>query len=300
MTLEQLRIFVAVAERLHVTRAAEALHLTQSAASAAIAALEQRHNTKLFDRVGRRLELTAAGRALLPEARIVLQSARNAEAALSDLSALKRGTLTVAASQTVSSYWLPERLARFTHSHPAIGLTMIAGNTVQTAQAVMDGTAELGFVEGEVRVPQLRHETVSTDRIAIYAGPDHPLTRKRVHADDLARAEWVLREEGSGTRAHFESEMRRMGIEPSGLRIVMVMPTNEAAMAAAAKGKMLTAVSELAAAPQIAAGIVVRLRFALAERRFEMLRHRERGLSRAAAAFAATLSVGLEPGGARA
>ena len=72
MTLEQLRIFVAVAERLHMTRAAEALNLTQSAVSAAVAALEARHGTQLFDRVGRGLALNAAGAAFLPEARAVL------------------------------------------------------------------------------------------------------------------------------------------------------------------------------------------------------------------------------------
>ena len=291
MTLEQLRIFVAVAERLHVTRAAEMLHLTQSAVSAAIAALEQRHNAKLFDRVGRRLELTAAGRALLPEARVVLQSARNAEAALTDLAGLTRGTLTVAASQTVSSYWLPERLARFAQTYPDIQLTMLTGNTGQAALAVTNGTAELGFVEGEVREAHLLRETISADRIALYSSPDHPLAHKRVRADDLAHAHWVLREEGSGTRAHFEGEMRRVGIDPARLHVVMVMPTNEAALAAAAKGAMLTAVSELAAAPHVAAGLVARVRFALAERKFEMLHHRERDQSRAAAAFAAMLST---------
>ncbi|MBS0473286.1 MAG: LysR family transcriptional regulator, partial [Proteobacteria bacterium] len=144
MTLEQLRIFVAVAQHLHVTRAADELHLTQSAASAAIAALEARHNVKLFDRVGRRMELTAAGRALLPEARLLLQNARNAETVLDDLTGLRRGTLAIAASQTVLAYWLPERLARFAHAHPAIRLNILGGNTVQTAQAVIDGQAELG------------------------------------------------------------------------------------------------------------------------------------------------------------
>ena len=72
MTLEQLRVFVAVAERQHVTQAARVLNLAQSAASSAIAALESRHDTKLFDRVGRHIELTEAGQAFLVEARSVL------------------------------------------------------------------------------------------------------------------------------------------------------------------------------------------------------------------------------------
>ena len=93
MTLEQLRVFVAVAERQHVTEAARALHLAQSAVSHAIAALEARHDTKLFNRVGRRIELTEAGQVFLAEARAVLARADMAELALGELGSLKRGTL---------------------------------------------------------------------------------------------------------------------------------------------------------------------------------------------------------------
>jgi len=95
MTLEQLRVFVAVAERQHVTRAAEALNISQSAASACIAALEGRHGAKLFHRVGRGTELTGAGTLFLAEARAVLARAEAAELVLSELGGPKRGTLMV-------------------------------------------------------------------------------------------------------------------------------------------------------------------------------------------------------------
>ena len=100
MTLDQLRIFVAVAERQHVTHAAEALNLAQSAASHAIASLEDRHQTKLFNRIGRHIELTDAGQAFLKEARAVLATVEAAELAL--ISNLKRGVLSVQASQTIA------------------------------------------------------------------------------------------------------------------------------------------------------------------------------------------------------
>ena len=113
MTLEQLRIFVAVAERQHVTRAAAELHLTQSAVPSAISALEPRHDVRLFDRVGRSIVLNPVGEAFLAEARAVLAQAQAAERALADFGGLRRGRLAVAASQTVASYWLPPRLAAF-------------------------------------------------------------------------------------------------------------------------------------------------------------------------------------------
>ena len=139
MTLEQLRIFVAVAEREHVTRAAEALRLTQSAVSAAIAALEAHYGVSLFDRVGRRIELNEEGRTFLGEARAVLARAAAAELALSELSGLKRGTLTVQASQTIASYWLPARLVEFRRAYPSIDVKLSVGNTAQVAKAVADG-----------------------------------------------------------------------------------------------------------------------------------------------------------------
>ena len=107
MTLEQLRIFVAVAERQHVTRAAEALNLAQSAASAAIASIEAHYGVKLFHRVGRGIELTDVGRSFLPEAQAAVARMQAAELALSDLAGLKRGTLSLQASHTIASYWLP-------------------------------------------------------------------------------------------------------------------------------------------------------------------------------------------------
>ena len=147
MTLDQLRIFVAVAERQHVTHAAEALNLAQSAASHAIASLEDRHQTKLFNRIGRHIELTDAGQAFLKEARAVLATVEAAELALIEFSNLKRGVLSVQASQTIANYWLPRHLAAFRSAYPQIEIRANIGNTAQVAKAVENRETELGFVE---------------------------------------------------------------------------------------------------------------------------------------------------------
>lgn len=120
MTFEQLAIFVAVAEREHLTRAAEALRLTPSAVSASIKALEAFYNVQLFQRVGRGIELTQAGRAFLGEARAVLARAEAASLVLSELGSLSRGKLTIHASQTIATYWLPPRLMAFHDRYPGI------------------------------------------------------------------------------------------------------------------------------------------------------------------------------------
>ena len=206
MTLEQLRIFVAVATREHVTQAARELHLTQSATSAAVAALEARYQTRLFDRVGRRIVLTAAGKAFLVEAKAVLARAAAAETVLDDLAGLKRGRLALAASQTIAGYWLPAFIHRFHDAHPAITLGLSIGNTEQVAAQVRDGSADLGFVEGDIDDPLLAAQPVAEDEMVLVGPAGHPLCRAAsLTVGDLKAARWVLREQGSGTRAVLEA-----------------------------------------------------------------------------------------------
>jgi DNA-binding transcriptional LysR family regulator len=287
VTLEQLRIFVAVAEREHVTAAARALNLTQSAVSNALAALEERHAVSLFDRVGRGVALNETGRLFLPEARSVLLQARRAEEALADLAGLRRGRLSIQASQTVAGYWLPERLARFHAAHPGIELAVRAGNSHDAAAAVLGGEAELGFVEGVVDHPMLDRREVGEDRLLVLVRPSHPWAkRKRLGADELARESWVLREAGSGTRSSFEAGLRAMGGDPDALPVSLVLPSNEAVLRAAEAGAGAAALSEHVAALALAAGRLARAPFDLPVRRLGLLRHRDRPLSRAADAFA--------------
>jgi DNA-binding transcriptional LysR family regulator len=286
MTLDQLRVFVAVAERQHVTRAAEALHLAQSAASASIAALEARHGTKLFHRVGRHIELTQAGAVFLVEARAVLARAEAAELVLSELGDLKRGTLAVQASQTIVSYWLPRHLVAFRRAYPGIEIRLTIGNTTEVAAAVRQGIAELGFVEGEVDDPLLTAQPVARDQLVIVVGPAHPWAEGTpVAPAQLVDSEWVLREPGSGTRSMFEAALAGMGVSPAKLRVVLEMASNEAVRSAVEAGMGATAISASVAAPSLEAGLLSQVEMKLPERNFYVLRHVERHRSRAADAL---------------
>ena len=291
MTLEQLRIFVAVAERQHVTQAARALNLAQSAASHAIATLEARHDTRLFDRVGRRIELTEAGHVFLAEARAVLARAEAAELALSEFGSLSRGTLSVQASQTIASYWLPRHLVVFRRAYPRIQIRLAIGNTAQVAAAVENGAAELGFVEGAVDNEHFASTPVARDQLVVVVGPEHPwVGRARLTPGDLMEGEWVLRELGSGTRSVFEDDLAQVGVDPSALRVLLELPSNEAVRAAVEAGLGATAISATVAAPSIEAGLLYQVAFRLPEREFHVLRHRERYRSRAADALLALMS----------
>lgn len=283
MTLEQLRIFVGVAEREHVTAAARALNVTQSAASAAIAALEERHAIKLFHRVGRGIALTEAGRLFLTEARGVLARAGAAETVLEELGGLKRGTLRVVASQTIAAYWLPPILATFHGRHPAIGIELAIGNTGQAAARVHDGGADLGIVEGEIDDPALARWPIDEDRLLLVGA--RPFGDARIDAAWLRRARWVLREPGSGTRSTFDSHLRGLGVDPATLDVALTMPSNESVRTAVEAGAGVAVLSALVVGPAIAAGMLRVAPIAFEPRPFFGLRHKERHRTKAADAL---------------
>ena len=285
MTLEQLRLFVAVAEREHVTRAAAALHRTQSAVSAAIASLEGQSGVTLFHRIGRRIALTEEGRAFLAEARAVVAQADAAERALADLAGMKRGSLTLMASQTIASYWLPPKLVVFRATHPQVAVKALLGNTAEVAAAVADGKVEIGLVEGKVSDPLLEQTLVGHDRLVIVANADHPWTVKPPRPADLLKEKWVLREKGSGTRSAFEAAIAEKGVEVAKLNISLELPSNEAVRLAVREGAGVSALSELVAEAGIKFGALAPVKFALPDRPFHALRHRERYLSKSGAAF---------------
>ena len=293
MTLEQLRIFVAVAEREHVTRAAETLNLTQSAASSAISLLEQKYGIKLFHRIGRGIALTEAGKFFLEEARAILARAQSAEAALGEFSGLARGRLTIHASQTIASYFLPPHLVRFHARFPGVELGVAVGNTAQVARAVIQGEAELGFVEGPVSDPLLAVESVGTDQMILVVAPNHPLAnRKAISTDDLLAENWVLREDGSGTRAVFTEAISALGVDPAQLRIAIALPSNEAVRATVEAGIGATALSSLVCVESLASGKLVKLNAKLPKREFNAVQHVEHYRSRAVAAFLGLVRAG--------
>ena len=286
MTLEQLRVFVEVAEQLHVTRAAAVLNMTQSAASAAIQALEMRLGTALFDRVGRRLELTEAGQVLLPEAKSILSRVSGAERALAELDNLLRGRLCLWASQTIAGYWLPPFLYRFRTAHPDVSMELHIGNSLQVSRAVLEGNADLGFVEGLIDEPVLVQLPVAVDQLVLVVASSHELASlKSIQPKQLLTVRWVLRERGSGTRQIFEEALRNRGIDPARLDVVMELPSNEAVRSAVEVGAGATVISRLVVADKIAAGTLIELPFHCADRRYIALRHGDRHRGRAGSAL---------------
>ncbi|HVZ03875.1 LysR substrate-binding domain-containing protein [Hyphomicrobium sp.] len=291
MTLEQLRIFVAVAEREHVTQAAKDLNLTQSGTSAAVSALETRYAIKLFDRVGRRIMLTQAGRLFLAEAKSVLARAAGAEKVLADLAGLERGSLAIGASQTAGNYWLPSIIHAYQARFSGISVALKIGNTQSVASDVAAGTADLGFIEGDIDDPALSVTPVADDEMVLVVAAGHPLAKGPARGiSRLADARWVVREEGSGTRAILETAVAKLGVDRRKLNIALELPSNEAIRGAVEAGSGVTIISKLVVASSLKAKTLVAIDVQLPKRRFFALRHKERYFTRAEREFIAIAS----------
>lgn len=276
MTLEQLRVFISVAESQHVTKAAKALNMTQSAASAAISTLEERYKVRLFDRVGRGVVLTQEGRVFVQEARAVVSQAASARQTLHDLAGLKRGSMTIAASRTIANYWLPIRLQRFRAEYPQINLQISIGNTQQVTELVESGDADLGFVEGVIDCPALAVQEIIGDELVVIVGANHPWAqRDEISPQCFMETSWILREKGSGTRSMFEAALRGFGLDPDELTIAFEVPSNEAIRALVAAGSSAAAISDLVVGRHLSEDIC-RIRCDLPGRPFFVLRHKER------------------------
>lgn len=298
MTLDQLTVFVAVAEREHVTRAAEALNLTQSAASAVIAGLERELGTKLFHRVGRNIALTEGGRLLVSEARTILAQVESATLAMRDMSELRRGRISIKASQTIASHFLPTRLVEFHRRYPGIELSVSIGNSAQVANAVSGGEVELGLIEGpkdDIEDQHLVTELVAQDRMALVVSADHPWARRRkLTRQELAATAWAVREDGSGTRAIFHKALAKLGVPRPEQRVAIELPSNEAVLSAVIAGVGPAVLSESVCASGLAVGVLKRLPLTLDSRPFYAVQHSDRYRSRAVTALLALLKSGAQ------
>jgi DNA-binding transcriptional LysR family regulator len=291
VTLDQLRIFLEVAERGHMTRAAEALGMSQSAASAAIATLEACYQTKLFDRVGRGIQLTETGRKFLREARAVLDRASMARSVLQDLAGLSAGPVAIAASQTIATYWLPRRLAAFHAANLRVRLNVVIRNTQEVESAVVEGEVNVGLVEGPTQHPALIRQQIDRDHIVLVIASDQPpLPVNASGRLDLRAINWVIREAGSGTRRGLEELAAREGLSLDELNIFLVLPSNEAVREAVVAGVGATIISRHVVASAIAAGTLTEIPIELPLREYALVRHRDRHATLAEQALIAHLT----------
>ncbi|MDX1496206.1 MAG: LysR family transcriptional regulator [Salinisphaeraceae bacterium] len=216
MDTQWLEAFIAVAENNSFSQAAEVLHLTQPAVSKRIAALEERHATQLFDRIGRNVQLTEAGRALLPHARRVMQEIEDSRRALSQLGEGISGRLSIGTSHHIGLHHLPPILRHYAQLYPAVDLDIDFMDSEQATHAVELGRLELAIVTLPPTVPQrLATDLIWPDPMAVVASPNHPLAKlKTLSVDNLAAHPALLPDAQTYTHSIVRKAMAEHGLSP--------------------------------------------------------------------------------------
>ncbi len=297
LTLKQLRIFLAVAEHGSTAAAADAIALSQSATSAALNELEALLGLALFDRVGKRLHLNGDGRALLPQARAVVDGAKGIELWASNADS-PIGALRIGASTTIGNYLLPGLLSRFLGDVPApVRANWQASVSIANTRAITALAADLridiGLIEGPSHDPSLTVTPWLEDELVVVCAPDDPIRPRQagvpVSLEALREAVWLLREAGSGTR-----EVVSQALIPHlhRLRAGIEFGNAEAIKRAASQGLGLSCLSRCVVEDLVASGGLVILPTELPRlsRRFYIVTHRQKAPARGLERFIAHLA----------
>lgn len=195
MELHHLRYFEAVARHGHVTRAARELRIAQPSLSKQIQVLETELGVRLFNRVGRRIELSEAGHVLLPYARRMLHDVEQARTALQQIGDLTYGHVALGASPTVGTHLLPQALAAFTRQYPGIDLELREAGAARLVALLEEGSVQLIVVSLALLSQQskLEHAELFTDDLVLAVAHDHPFAqRSSVPARELQDEKFIL------------------------------------------------------------------------------------------------------------
>lgn len=273
-TLRQLEVFLATARHENISRAAEALAMSQSAASDSLRDLEHQFDVQLFDRVGKRLQLNASGRLLLPRAEELLTRAQDLEHSLSAHKDM--GTIKVGATLSIGNALCIPLIRMYRQRYPDSQISLQVANTEHISNMVAGFELDVGLIEGEINNPALEITQWRRDELVIFCSPQHPLAEKSLLSrKDLLTSHWILRESGSGTRQTFDRVMHDLLPE---LKLELELQQSEAIMQAVQSGMGLGCLSRLTVAAALASGELVALQAKGRDfrRHFYLIIHRQK------------------------
>lgn len=211
MTLRHIKIFCSVYEHgCNTTRAAQALHMTQPAVSLAVRELEQYYGVRLFDRIGRRLQITEAGRHFLRYASHISALFEEMEKGLRSWD--NAGVLRVGASITIGSHFLPGYVKAFTSCCPQTQVRAVIEPSDRLERRLLANELDFALIEGVVHDPAILSEAYMEDHLSVICAADGKWKQDQVISlEEFKRQEFLLREPGSGTREVFNRVIEEAG-----------------------------------------------------------------------------------------
>ncbi len=254
VTLRQLRVFATVARCLNFTAAARELHLTQPAVSMQVKELEQSCGLALFERLGKRVQLTEAGAALAHGCAQIQLQLQQTQEVLDAMLGLKRGLLKLGAVST-AKYFTPSLLAEFSRRYPEITIRFTIGNREQMIRQMAANETDLLIMGRPPRELETTAETFARHPLVIIASPTHPLAKcRRIALARLAQENFLIREPGSGTRAAMEKMCSANGLDYSAS---MEISSNETIKQAVIAGMGISLLSAHTVGLELATGRLV-------------------------------------------
>ncbi|KPU42571.1 HTH-type transcriptional activator CmpR [Oxobacter pfennigii] len=279
MTLRHFKIFVAVCDNMNMTAAAEALFMSQSAVSQAIAELEKHYGIRLFERLTRKLYLTQAGEKLLSYARHMIRMNTDIE---KDMKALHNsGSISLGTSVTVGSSVLPQLVSAFKRLKPKVLIRVFEGNTKQIENRILHDQTDIAIVEGDIFSPDIVNMPFMDDELVLICGVRHRFSAIPViEPQELKKEDFISRENGSGTRKTFEDVMSANDLS---WNEVWTCNNADTIKMAVAEGLGISVISKRAVASEVKSGILLAkeikgLRF---DRKFKMVFHKNKYLTEA-------------------
>ncbi|MDN4600101.1 selenium metabolism-associated LysR family transcriptional regulator [Paenibacillus sp. F6_3S_P_1C] len=257
MNFHQLHIFYTVAEKGSFSAAAQALHMTQPAVTMQIQSLEDYFGTKLLHRSTKKIELSEAGRTLLPHAKRSVELVRQTDEAMSAFTQMLQGRLQLGASLTIGEYVLPRMLGPFARQYPDISIVMKVMNTTQIMDDILKHQLNFGLIEAPVHHPDMIVEPIMQDELKLVVPAGHALAdRGAVELEDVMNYAFVLREKGSGTRQVMEDQLQKRNIDPQDMNVVMELGSTGAVKSAVEAGVGITMLSPSSVQHELALGLV--------------------------------------------
>jgi DNA-binding transcriptional LysR family regulator len=255
-TLRQLRIFLEVARHQNISRAAQSLHMSQSAASEALLTLEHTYDVSLFDRIGNKLALNAIGETVRREAENLLSQCQGFEDLLKDHREV--GHIKIGASFTIGNHLATRYLAGYLEDNPTADVQLDIANTPEVVAKVLNYEVDIGMIEGEVQHRALDLIPWREDELVVFCSVNHPLASKGVlQSADIKAAPWILREPGSGARHTFDRALA--GLLPE-INIYLEFRHNEAIKNAVESGLGIGCLSRIVLERNFAHGDLVPLK----------------------------------------
>ncbi|GKU78488.1 selenium metabolism-associated LysR family transcriptional regulator [Paenibacillus sp. L3-i20] len=257
LNFHQLHIFHTVAERGSFSAAALSLHMTQPAVTMQVQSLEDYFGTKLLQRSTKRIDLTEAGRALMPFAKSSIDLIRDTDQAMSAFTEQLKGRLQLGSSLTIGEYILPRLLGPFGREYPHISISMKVMNTAQIMEEILNHQLNFGLIEAPVNHPDMHMEAVMSDELKLVVPSNHPLAeRSSVSIHEVMEHAFVLREQGSGTRLVMEEQLIKKKIDPANIKIVMELGSTGAVKSAVEAGLGISFLSTSSVKHEVALGLI--------------------------------------------